>query len=725
MRNRIGRPRFMQSFTSAGGGPFLATPPSDGETYGVRNADTWIEVCEEAPKNGTLYGRVSNAWQPIPSGGDPGTATGVLFTPAGDISATNVQAAIQELDNEKVAKAGSTMTGFLTLHANPDAPMKAATKQYVDTALGNAGVTISDTAPTPNQGKMWWESDTGVLWMSYTDASSTQWIGVGGTTAAISDASKADKTYVDAQDALKADKTYVDAQDLLSVLRDGTRTMTGDLTIEKNFWPALKINRTVDTVGCYILGQSAGVSRWQINLVEPNVAADLKVYRYNDVGTAIDAPLTISRATGAVALSSTVFPSSPTTGALIVAGGIGIGGDVISGAAFIAMGSAPTIIVRKQVSGQSCGYYGQVGGAPRWFAAFGDDVAEGGSNTGSNFGIYRYSDAGTFLGAALSIARNTGNVAIPATTASTSPTTGALTVAGGVGIGGAINTAGNVTLRQSVEPILIFDKALGVGTASIHAKVNGLLRWGIALADNNETGSNAGSDFNILRCNDAGAVLGSALYITRSTGAVTLSSTASSTSPTTGSLTVAGGVGIGGSVFVGGNMTITRPAGNTAGLVLDTAGATDDSAIFFRNGGAQKWQIGNGANYAHAFIVLDAQADSGVSIPQNGTSWAAFSDRRMRAKQNARTVSGLLGKLDHFRLVEYGQDHSKIGVIAQELHLFMSQLTIHGDDDDRMIDRVDVPGVWRVLPSEAAFVALQIGKELNERLDALERRLRV
>jgi hypothetical protein len=723
MRNRIGRPRFMQSFTSAGGGPFLATPPSDGETYGVRNADTWIEVCEEAPKNGTLYGRVSNAWQPIPSGGDPGTATGVLFTPAGDISATNVQAAIQELDNEKVAKAGSTMTGFLTLHANPDAPMKAATKQYVDTALGNAGVTISDTAPTPNQGKMWWESDTGVLWMSYTDASSTQWIGVGGTTAAISDASKADKTYVDAQDALKADKTYVDAQDLLSVLRDGTRTMTGDLTIEKNFWPALKINRTVDTVGCYILGQSAGVSRWQINLVEPNVAADFKVYRYNDVGTALDAPLTISRATGAVALSSTVSPSSPTTGALIVAGGVGVGGAVVSGGAIIAMGSAPEITVRKQVSGQSCGYYGQVGAAPRWFATFGDDTAEGGSNTGSNFGIYRYSDAGTFLGVALSIARNTGNVAVPTTTASTSPTTGALTVTGGVGISGSLHAGTSLYLGADATQASILQMTganVAGGGPGILFKKGATNLMGVGI-ESCLYGVGLSHDFLV----HSYGISQAGLRVVYATGQVQVPTTITSTSPTTGSLTVAGGVGIGGSVFVGGNMTITRPAGNTAGLVLDTAGATDDSAIFFRNGGAQKWQIGNGANYAHAFIVLDAQADSGVSIPQNGTSWAAFSDRRMRAKQNARTVSGLLGKLDHFRLVEYGQDHSKIGVIAQELHLFMSQLTIHGDDDDRMIDRVDVPGVWRVLPSEAAFVALQIGKELNERLDALERRLRV
>src|SRR5688572_8083688 len=36
----------------------------------------------------------------------------------------------------KVAKAGDTMTGFLVLHADPDAALKAATKQYVDARAG-------------------------------------------------------------------------------------------------------------------------------------------------------------------------------------------------------------------------------------------------------------------------------------------------------------------------------------------------------------------------------------------------------------------------------------------------------------------------------------------------------------------------------------------------------------------------------------------------------------
>jgi hypothetical protein len=52
------------------------------------------------------------------AGGGP--ASGITVTPVGGVAATNVQAAIAELDSEKVAKAGDTMTGDLTI--SKDAP---------------------------------------------------------------------------------------------------------------------------------------------------------------------------------------------------------------------------------------------------------------------------------------------------------------------------------------------------------------------------------------------------------------------------------------------------------------------------------------------------------------------------------------------------------------------------------------------------------------------------
>ena len=54
-----------------------------------------------------------------------------LVPPIG--GATNVQAGLQWLYDNKVARAGDTMTGFLTLHAPPTAPLHAATKAYADT----------------------------------------------------------------------------------------------------------------------------------------------------------------------------------------------------------------------------------------------------------------------------------------------------------------------------------------------------------------------------------------------------------------------------------------------------------------------------------------------------------------------------------------------------------------------------------------------------------------
>jgi hypothetical protein len=621
MRNRIGRPRFMQSFTSAGGGPFLATPPSDGETYGVRNGEQWVEVCEEAPKNGTLYGRISNAWQPIPSGGDPGTASGVLFTPAGNISATNVQGAIQELDNEKVAKAGGAnaiMTGFLTLHADPDAPLKAATKQYVDNLFNNAGVTVGDAAPSPNQGKLWWESDTGVLWMSYTDASSTQWISVGGTQAAISDASKADKTYVDAQDALKADKTYVDAQDALkadktyvdtqdalSVLRDGTRTMTGDLTINKD-GPNLYLDRT-GTTNAQVQGRKNGLARWNLVL--------------------------------------------------------------------------------------------------------GDSTAEAGSESGSNFLLRAMSDAGGAIGIAMSAVRSTSAVSFPSTVASTSPTTGALVVAGGVGVGGAIRSdrevqagtglGGNST-GGAFGPTVLPDgqfTQIYVGLQPAANNTTGIIKF---------TKQATVSTLALQMFGD-----GSPGLVLSKGGDISIPTATASTSPTTGALTVAGGVGISGTLRAGGGAIVV--SGSGAALIVDAVTATTPT-INIRINGVQKFQmLVDSTN--DIFVLRDADNSHGVQIAQNTTSWASYSDARMAHKQNARTVSGLLDRLDRFRLVEFGEDHQQIGVLAQELYQFAPQLVGRGDDDNRIIKRIDDGDVWTVKPSEAAFVALQIAKEIWEDVD--------
>ena len=73
-------------------------------------------------------------------------ASAISNTPAGNIAATDVQAALNELDTEKLALAGGTMTGNLTLAGAPSSSLHAATKAYVDAAvpvLAASGVTFT------------------------------------------------------------------------------------------------------------------------------------------------------------------------------------------------------------------------------------------------------------------------------------------------------------------------------------------------------------------------------------------------------------------------------------------------------------------------------------------------------------------------------------------------------------------------------------------------------
>lgn len=53
---------------------------------------------------------------------------------------------------------------------------------------------------------------------------------------------------------------------------------------------------------------------------------------------------------------------------------------------------------------------GGTGASPRWIFLLGNYNAESGANVGSDFALYRYSDAGVFIDAPISIARNTGRL---------------------------------------------------------------------------------------------------------------------------------------------------------------------------------------------------------------------------------------------------------------------------------------------------------------------------
>src|SRR5579864_8689359 len=121
----------------------------------------------DAPVAGDIYQKYSfdgTVW--IAIGGDFIAKTGdtmegplvLAADPAQDLEA----ATKEYVDNavgtsEYVLKTGDTMMGPLVLALSPTQDMEAATKEYVDSII-----TIGDTPPTnPLPEALWWNSDTG------------------------------------------------------------------------------------------------------------------------------------------------------------------------------------------------------------------------------------------------------------------------------------------------------------------------------------------------------------------------------------------------------------------------------------------------------------------------------------------------------------------------------------------------------------------------------------
>jgi hypothetical protein len=106
----------------SGAAPETALPLIDGVanagvafTYsrGDHKHPTDTTRIPEAPVTGIMYGRMNASWQQVST-----SATGTSNTPAGNVAATTVQGAINELDSEKVAKTGDSMSGTLNIAAS-------------------------------------------------------------------------------------------------------------------------------------------------------------------------------------------------------------------------------------------------------------------------------------------------------------------------------------------------------------------------------------------------------------------------------------------------------------------------------------------------------------------------------------------------------------------------------------------------------------------------------
>jgi hypothetical protein len=112
-------------------------------------------------------------------------------------------------------------------------------------------------------------------------------------------------------------------------------------------------------------------------------------------------------------------------------------GDTMTGNLTIAAAN-PVLTLAGSAGANFNNIVGTKGGVARWMIVPGHTDVESGGNTGSDFKIYPCDDGGSPTNNPVLISRATGNFSIAANTASSSPTTGALTVAGGLGVNNRI-----------------------------------------------------------------------------------------------------------------------------------------------------------------------------------------------------------------------------------------------------------------------------------------------
>jgi hypothetical protein len=241
-----------------------------------------------------------------------------------------------------------------------------------------------------------------------------------------------------------------------------------------------------------------------------------------------------------------------------------------------------------------------------------------------------------------------GALAISATTASTSATTGALTVAGGVGVGGDIHAKDVFATRSAT---------------------NGAYFFG---SDGTRYLTNAGAQATF-----AGMALN-------------IEATAASTSPTTGALTVAGGVGIGGAMWAAAaNLVRSGTLGSMVDCQNSDAGAASQSSIAFKRGSSY---IGT------------------ISTTNTATAYNTSSSAELKEDLQSFDAGRIVDDTEVYDFKWKDIDARSYGVIAQQAVEVYPQAITHDEDKDW----------WGVDYSKYVPVILQELKALRARVAELE-----
>ena len=257
---------------------------------------------------------------------------------------------------------------------------------------------------------------------------------------------------------------------------------------------------------------------------------------------------------GVLHASNTAAPTNPSTGALIVTGGAGIGGGIWAGGA-----------IRTDSTTASTS------------TTTGALIINGGAGIAGNTnigGILKTTDS----------------------TASTSTSTGALIVGGGAGIAGATYIGGILDVAKSTQQTDVDNSAQVAVIKNTSTDTAGNLT---GIRYRQENGTNAGNGFVGLSSTGDGSTRARLVLASpnasgnaverisiNSSGNTIITSTTASTSTTTGALIVAGGAAVQGNTYVGGDLSVSGSiiANEVVEGVTDVAVSTNTYNVDYNNG---------------------------------------------------------------------------------------------------------------------------------------------
>ena len=285
-----------------------------------------------------------------------------------------------------------------------------------------------------------------------------------------------------------------------------------------------------------------------------------------------------SRFNGPLRIQSSTSATDRQSGAFIVAGGVGIQGDLYVGNIY---SNGQQVLTSE-------------GGSPNFVSSIlpGADIS-----VNTNTGVVTVSNISTLQSVTSRGSSTTNAISITNITPSTSSDSGALTVTGGIGTFGCINAGGQ-----------LYASGLQITNPVITSNITGQLDVGFVKITNGQnsfstdTGAlqvlgGIGVDGNIFSTGNIfanGYIVNTGTFTGGTLSAkTTITSTETSTSTTTGALVVTGGVGIGLDVFIGGKINadhieLTGATTSTiAGpLQVSTVLVSNDADSEFTNTGA-------------------------------------------------------------------------------------------------------------------------------------------